>query len=324
MRFRNRPLHRRFLVLRSTPAACLHRGPGRARPRHPAASRPRRRTWPRSKPISQQVDIPGAIVGMKTAAAGFGGLRGEYLAGLALCFEAMWDLAMEILGKGAPVPYERCVMASMRPGARAFRPRAQARTRRRTAGLRAPATASHCSPPWMPGASAARSHGVRATARRRRDRPLRRADCRVTSLPYLPAELHSVPRANIQFLPIQEAWFSGSMNYLGHARRPDGEPGVRSQLRDQRLARDLAARIPATGKPRGGARPRHHVRLPAESLLARTGGFRSVRPDHEHARRRALRRHRQQRHPDGLRRHRSGRAAGHRSANRRTAGAPAG
>ncbi len=59
-----------------------------------------------------QVDIPAAIAGMKTAAAGFGGLRGEYLAGLALCFEAMWDLAMEILGKGAPVPYERCVMAS--------------------------------------------------------------------------------------------------------------------------------------------------------------------------------------------------------------------
>jgi hypothetical protein len=43
-------------------------------------------------------------------------------------------------------------------------------------------------------------------------------------VPYLPAELHGVPRANIQFLPILEAWFSGSMNYLGHARRPGGEP----------------------------------------------------------------------------------------------------
>jgi hypothetical protein len=28
-----------------------------------------------------------------------------------------------------------------------------------------------------------------------------------------------VPRANIRFLPIQDAWFSGSMNYLGRARR---------------------------------------------------------------------------------------------------------
>jgi hypothetical protein len=43
-------------------------------------------------------------------------------------------------------------------------------------------------------------------------------------LPHLPAELHDVPRANIQFLPIRDAWFSGSMNYLGRARRADGSP----------------------------------------------------------------------------------------------------
>ncbi|MBP1643231.1 MAG: hypothetical protein H6Q03_1900, partial [Acidobacteria bacterium] len=33
-----------------------------------------------------------------------------------------------------------------------------------------------------------------------------------------------MPRANIEFLPIREAWFSGSMNYLGRRRRPDGSP----------------------------------------------------------------------------------------------------
>ena len=33
-----------------------------------------------------------------------------------------------------------------------------------------------------------------------------------------------MPRANIEFLPIKDAWFSGSMNYLGRARRPDGSP----------------------------------------------------------------------------------------------------
>ena len=43
-------------------------------------------------------------------------------------------------------------------------------------------------------------------------------------LPHLPAELRRVPRANIRFLPIENAWFSGSMNYLGRARRPDGTP----------------------------------------------------------------------------------------------------
>jgi hypothetical protein len=40
----------------------------------------------------------------------------------------------------------------------------------------------------------------------------------------LPDALRDVPRANIQFLPIREAWFSGSMNYLGRARKPDGSP----------------------------------------------------------------------------------------------------
>ena len=41
-----------------------------------------------------------------------GGLRGQYLVGLANCLEIMWDLAMEILGKGPAVPYARCVEAS--------------------------------------------------------------------------------------------------------------------------------------------------------------------------------------------------------------------
>ncbi|RPI15327.1 MAG: hypothetical protein EHM65_04130, partial [Acidobacteriales bacterium] len=43
-------------------------------------------------------------------------------------------------------------------------------------------------------------------------------------VPYLPVDLHPVPRANIRFLPILGAWFSGSMNYLGRARRADGSP----------------------------------------------------------------------------------------------------
>jgi len=43
-------------------------------------------------------------------------------------------------------------------------------------------------------------------------------------LPYLPGEFARVPRANVRFLAIENAWFSGSMNYLGHARGPDGSP----------------------------------------------------------------------------------------------------
>jgi hypothetical protein len=33
-----------------------------------------------------------------------------------------------------------------------------------------------------------------------------------------------VPRANIDFLPIKDAWFSGSMNYIGRARNADDSP----------------------------------------------------------------------------------------------------
>jgi hypothetical protein len=40
----------------------------------------------------------------------------------------------------------------------------------------------------------------------------------------LPFDLRSVPRTNVQFLPIEGAWFSGSLNYLGRARNPDGSP----------------------------------------------------------------------------------------------------
>ena len=169
-----------------------------------------------------QVDIPGAIAGMKTAAAGFGGLRGEYLAGLALCFEAMWDLAMEILGKGAAVPYERCVMASC---GQAPEPSEPVRKRERVAELL--------------GCGADRDALLAAVDAWRKQQRVSMASVRLLGaavighfdaltarnvVPYLPAELHGVPRANIQFLPILEAWFSGSMNYLGHARRPGGEP----------------------------------------------------------------------------------------------------
>ena len=42
--------------------------------------------------------------------------------------------------------------------------------------------------------------------------------------PHLPGEFARVPRANIDFLPIKDAWFSGSMNYIGRARNADGSP----------------------------------------------------------------------------------------------------
>ena len=171
------------------------------------------------------VDIPSSISAMKTA-AGASGLRAAYLHGLALCFETMWDLAMEILGKGDPVPYQRCVHASTGRDPEPSRP---ARKRERVAELLA--RAGHPS-----------SNGDELLAavdewRRSRMVPMSSigtlgaaviafydAEAVRNVIPYLPTQLHSVPRANIKFLPIKDAWFSGSMNYLGRARKPDGSP----------------------------------------------------------------------------------------------------
>ena len=54
-------------------------------------------------------------------------------------------------------------------------------------------------------------------------------------VPHLPAELRAVPRANIEFLPIKDAWFSGSMNYLGpRAQGRTGRPSTRRPTRSTR------------------------------------------------------------------------------------------
>jgi hypothetical protein len=168
------------------------------------------------------VDIPGAIAGVKECAAQFGGLRGQYVAGLALCFETMWDLAMEILGQGPPVPYAQCVAAST---GKAPQPSDPARKREHVAELL--------------GQPAGREKLLAAVdawrlAHRIPMPSIRTLGAAVIAffdelsarhvLPHLPLELHTVPRANIEFLPIRDAWFSGSMNYLGRARHSDGSP----------------------------------------------------------------------------------------------------
>ena len=174
----------------------------------------------------REVDLPKAMEGMCGEADKIGGLRGQYLAGLAFSLETMWDLAMEILGKGKPVPYERCVQASTGKLPEPSQPGAK---RDRVAELLNRA-----------GYSTAKSDGLLgAVDAWRRERVVPMASVRALGaaviayfdnlsaanlLPLLPKELSSVPRANIDFMPIKDAWFSGSMNYLGRARNADGSP----------------------------------------------------------------------------------------------------
>jgi hypothetical protein len=174
----------------------------------------------------REVDIPAAIGGMKHEAAAIGGLRGRYLAGLADCLTVMWGLAMETLGMGQPVPYERCVVAST---ARAPEPSQPERKRELVAELLSEA--------GYP--SSDRDGLLKAVDAWRGERTVPMGAVRAMGAaviayfdqlsaaalaPHLPEEMACVPRANIEFLPIKDAWFSGSMNYMGRARNADGSP----------------------------------------------------------------------------------------------------
>jgi hypothetical protein len=166
------------------------------------------------------VDIRTAIRDLAAAGTDTGGLRGEYLLGLATCFETMWDLAMEILGDGPPVPYESCVLAST---GRPPEPSDPIAKRERVAQL-LNATGDNL----IPSVDAWRkSHRVpMSSIKLLGATAIGYFDALTVQnvLPHLHSEFHNVPRANIEFLPIQDAWFSGSMNYLGRARTASGEP----------------------------------------------------------------------------------------------------
>ncbi|HXR14977.1 MAG TPA: hypothetical protein VN777_02100 [Terriglobales bacterium] len=200
----------------------------------PAAARVRESGGVASKKVDRAaveeylraVDLPQAIAGVRDEARKVGGLRGQYLLGLSLSLETMWDLAMEVLGKGRPVPYARSVEAST---GRPPEPSNPVAKRERVAEL------------LGQGGYATSSSGglLGAVDAWRRDRVVPMASVRALGaamiahfdrlsaanlLPYLSKDLVPVPRANIEFLPIKDAWFSGSMNYLGRARKPDGSP----------------------------------------------------------------------------------------------------
>jgi hypothetical protein len=201
---------------------------------HPAAARVRESggvsaKTPDKRAIEEYlsaVEILPAIRALAAEATIIGGVRGAYIAGLALCFEVMWDLAMEILGRGAPVSYERCVLASTGQLPEPSSPDAK---RERVAELLARAGFPSGNTlellaavdAWrntqMVPMAAVRTLGAMAIA-------YFDALAERHVMPYLPAELQSVPRANIDFLPIRDAWFSGSMNYLGRARGAGGAP----------------------------------------------------------------------------------------------------
>lgn len=172
------------------------------------------------------VDVKGAIDGLTAEGSAIGGLRGAYFDGLGLCLSAMWDLSMQILGRGPSVSYERCVIAATGRPPEASRP---GEKRRRLVELLA--RAGHPSQTGDELLSAvdawrrerivpAKSIATLANAF------IARFDAGTTKhlAPHLPEDLRAVPRSNMKFVPIRDAWFSGFMNYVGRARNADGSP----------------------------------------------------------------------------------------------------
>jgi hypothetical protein len=172
------------------------------------------------------VDVKGAIDHLWREGKALGDLRGAFFDGLGECLTVMWDLSMHRIGRGPEVPYARCVEASTGRPPSPSRPEEK---RRRLAELlgRAGYTAK---------TDADLLSAVDAWRRERMVPPktiptlanafIARFDAATTKnvAPHLPPDLQSVPRSNMTFVPIKDAFFSGFMSYVGRARNPDGSP----------------------------------------------------------------------------------------------------
>lgn len=199
---------------------------------HPAAAALRQTGGVSAKAIDREsidtylrdVNLPRAIAGLRDEAAHCAALRRAYLSGLALCLEVMWDLATEVLDKGDPVPYSRCVEASTGRPPEPSHPEAK---RERVAELLGRAGYTQ-NDGILPAVDAWRRDRVTpmASVQSLGAAVIARFDALSAKnlVPQLPAELAAVPRANINFLAIKDAWFSGSMNYIGRARTSSGAP----------------------------------------------------------------------------------------------------
>jgi hypothetical protein len=214
---------------------------------HPGAARLRQSGGVSGKTIDRaaldqylhDINLPKAIAGIRTEAGKLSGssgnaaksnrLRKSYLIGLADSIETMFDLAMEVAGQGDKVPYARCVEASTGKPPEPSQPEKKRALVSELLGRTG----------YLPAKGKNGTGLLEAVDAWRRDRVSPMASVRSLGaavvahfnqlsaknlLPYLPKELAAVPRANIDFLAIKDAWFSGSMNYLGHARNRDGSP----------------------------------------------------------------------------------------------------
>jgi hypothetical protein len=174
----------------------------------------------------EAVRLPETLGEFRTKAAEQQGRRGIYLTGLAECLEVMWDLALELLGRREPVSYERCVVASTGSPPEPADPSSKRellleRLKEYGYGVSSTQKLLEAVDRWR-GERAVPSASIPALA----SAFIAEFNALTTRnlMPYLPSNLAGIPRSNIRFMPIRDAWFSGSMNYLGRARTAEGKP----------------------------------------------------------------------------------------------------
>jgi hypothetical protein len=160
-------------------------------------------------------------------ARSFEPMRRALVLGLADTIRVQLDLALERLGDGPPVSYDRCVVAST--GAPATEKHTDENLEHVRAllgelGERIPAGPTGLLEAI--DAYRARTWVGHEGIDRANQRVIAELEQRVEAnfVPHLPVEMKQVPRSNVRFILIKEAWFSGSMNYLGRARNADGTP----------------------------------------------------------------------------------------------------
>lgn len=172
------------------------------------------------------VDLQGAIARVTDLGGAEAGVRGAFLAGLGHSLEVMWDLAMETLDRGEPVPYARSVEAStaVAPTPSEPGPKRELLAELLT-GAGYPANNEEGILDAVDGWRADRMvPAATIPALARAFIAELDASTAANVMPHLPEELRGVPRSNVEFLAIKDAWFSGSMNYVGRARDASGRP----------------------------------------------------------------------------------------------------
>lgn len=180
----------------------------------------------------RRTDPASHIDAMKRMASGFEPLRKRVVEGLAEALRVELDLALERIGEGPSVSYERCVTAAMGTTAKLADTEEdldRVRSLLSELGERVPSGETGL----IEAVDAFRKRtwvgheGIdKASAR-----AIGELEVLVQKnfVPHLPEKLRAVPRSNVEFFLIEDAWFSGSMNYIGRAKRDDGSPAYEAE-----------------------------------------------------------------------------------------------